>query len=186
MTATEEHASDLPPSEAQPRAGWRVKLAFVIFIASLGWPVIIPVLPFLGVSAQLIAAFSAVMLVAAEFMLLAAAAIAGKPGFAYIKARVFGFLKAYGPPSKVGRVRYTIGLVMFVLPFLFAWASPYFGHYIAGLEEHMRIYAIVFDVMLVSSLFVLGGDFWDKLRSLFVHKAYAVIPGSEVEQGAKE
>jgi hypothetical protein len=33
---------------------------------------------------------------------------------------------------------------------------------------------------------VLGGDFWDKLRSLFVHKAYAVIPGSEVEQGAKE
>ena len=28
-----------------------------------------------------------------------------------------------------------------------------------------------------SSLFVLGGDFWDKLRSLFVREAKAVVPG---------
>jgi hypothetical protein len=186
MAVTEQQTHDSTPSEAEPQAGWRVKLAFAIFIASLGWPLIVPVLAFLGVSAQLIAAFTGVMLVAAEVMLFAAAAIAGKPGFAYIKARVFGFLKAHGPPRKVSRVRYTIGLVMFVLPFLFGWGSPYFGHYIPGFEKHLITYAIVGDVMLVSSLFVLGGDFWDKLRSLFVHEAYAVMPGSEAHKGAQE
>ena len=32
------------------------------------------------------------------------------------------------------------------------------------------------DVVFFSSLFVLGGDFWDKLRALFVHGARAVFP----------
>ena len=31
----------------------------------------------------------------------------------------------------------------------------------------------VFDVMLLTSLFVLGGEFWDKLRALFVHESRA-------------
>jgi hypothetical protein len=30
--------------------------------------------------------------------------------------------------------------------------------------------------MLIASLFVLGGNFWDKLRALFVADAVAVIP----------
>jgi len=32
------------------------------------------------------------------------------------------------------------------------------------------------DVMLIASLFVLGGNFWDKLRALFVRDALAVFP----------
>jgi hypothetical protein len=35
---------------------------------------------------------------------------------------------------------------------------------------------ILLDVMLVASLFVLGGNFWDKLRTLFVADARAVFP----------
>jgi len=31
--------------------------------------------------------------------------------------------------------------------------------------------------MFLISLFVLGGDFWDKLRSLFVRESRAVFPG---------
>jgi len=31
-------------------------------------------------------------------------------------------------------------------------------------------------VLLVASLFVLGGDFWDKLRALFVHEARVQFP----------
>jgi hypothetical protein len=30
--------------------------------------------------------------------------------------------------------------------------------------------------MLLASLFVLGGEFWDKLRALFVHGARAAFP----------
>ena len=37
-------------------------------------------------------------------------------------------------------------------------------------------YAVGGDLLLLSSLFPLGGDFWDKIRSLFVHDAEVHFP----------
>lgn len=122
------------------------------------------------------AAISGVMLVVAELMLIAAAAIAGKEGFAFIKATLFGFWRSYGPPREVSRFRYNVGLAMFVTPLAFGWVTPYVGRHLSGVERSQLIYAIIFDVLLVASLFVLGSGFWDNLRSLFEYNAYAVIP----------
>ncbi len=119
---------------------------------------------------------------AAEILLIAAAAVAGKEGFALIKAWVFAFLRTYGPPRKVGRRRYSIGLVMFAIPLAFAWATPYLGHFVPGFAYGQLIYALSLDVLLLTSLFVLGGEFWDKLRSLFRHNAYAVIPHEPAQE----
>ncbi len=164
-----------------PKAGWRIKTGFAIFIASLVWPILLPILKLIGLSAQSIAAFAGVMVVAAEVMLVAGAAVAGKEGFAFIKQRVFGFIKSYGPPQEVSAVRYNIGLVILMLPVLYAFLSPYIGQYIPGLDEHRKVYAIAGDVLLLVGLFLLGGDFWDKLRALFIHKAVAVIPEQPVK-----
>jgi hypothetical protein len=30
--------------------------------------------------------------------------------------------------------------------------------------------SLIGDVMFVASLFVLGGDFWEKIRALFIHQ----------------
>ena len=130
----------------------------------------------MGASATTTAAISGVMLVAAEIMLIAAAAIAGKDGFAFIKAKVFGFVKAHGPPGEVSRTRYRIGMVLFATPVAFAWAAPYIGHHIPRFQNAQLVYAVAGDALLLISLFVLGGGFWDKLRALFHHDAYAVIP----------
>jgi hypothetical protein len=132
------------------------------------------------------AAFSGVMVVAAELMLVAGAAVAGKEGFAFIKAKVFGRLRSYGPPRTVSRRRYRIGLVMFALPLAFGWATPYIGNHLPGFDTKKLFYAISGDVLLLSSLFVLGGDFWDKLRSLFRHDAHAVIPDKPPVRGSSE
>ena len=96
-------------SDEKPQVGWRVTLGFAIFATSIGWPVFIPILLLLGVSATATAAISGVMVVVAEFMLIAGAAIAGREGFALIKATLFGFLRSYGPPSEVSRLRYNRG-----------------------------------------------------------------------------
>jgi hypothetical protein len=184
MTESTKPSAESPSSDQQPQVGWRVKVGFAIFVASIGWPVLLPVLPLFGFSGTAVAAFTGVMVVAAEAMILVGAAIAGKEGFAYIKTRVFGFLKSYGPPKQVSRIRYVIGLVMFVLPLLLGWASPYLGHYLPGLKENPLIYALVGDGLLLISLFVLGGDFWDKLRSLFVRDAKAVFPEKPSAHGA--
>ncbi len=163
-----------------PKAGWRIKTGFAMFIASLIWPILLLVLPLIGMSTRSIAVFTGIMAVAAEVMLVAGAAVAGKEGFAFIKQRVFGFIKSYGPPQEVSATRYNTGLVILMLPVLYAFLSPYIGQYIPGLDEHRKVYAIAGDVLLLVALFLLGGNFWEKLRALFIHRAVAVIPDKPV------
>ena len=62
------------------QASWRTSIGFALLVASLGWPVLIPILPLVGVSATTTATFSGIMVVAAELMMIAGAAIAGKEG----------------------------------------------------------------------------------------------------------
>ena len=170
-------------NDERPQVNWRIKVGFAIFAASVGWPILIPILSVLGAPATAIAAFSGVMVVGAELMLIAGAAIAGKEGFVFIKATVFGFLRSYGPPREVSRTRYTIGLMMFSAPIIFGWASPYFGHHLPGFENGALIYAVAGDLLLLISLFILGGAFWDKLRSLFQHNSYAIFPDKLATDG---
>jgi len=47
---------------------------------------------------------------------------------------------------------------------------------IPGFPEYQIQMALTIDVLLVFSFFVLGGDFWDKVRALFMHKARARFP----------
>ncbi|MGD8703629.1 MAG: hypothetical protein PVH26_14430, partial [Desulfosarcina sp.] len=76
----------------------------------------------------------------------------------------------------VGAGRYKTGLVIFMLPPVYAFLRPYIGKFIPGLAEYGLVFAIAGDIMLLVGLFLLGGDFWEKLRSLFIHQAVAVIP----------
>jgi hypothetical protein len=106
-----------------------------------------------------------------EVFTVAAIAIMGKSGYNLIKERIFSFLKKHGPPDRVSLTRYRIGLVMFGLPIVFGWLGPYGVHLIPGYEAHRFVVSLIGDVMFVASLFVLGGDFWDKIRALFIHSA---------------
>ncbi len=163
------------PGEAQAAPGWRIKLGFAFFIYGLiGNPLLIAILTLIG--GTKFAAILGGLLVFGEVMLVAGAAIAGKPGYAYIKATVFGFIKKFGLPQKVSKIRYRFGLLIFLIPVAFGWALPYLVEHIPWYLTHPTLYAIIGDVMLVIGLFVLGGDFWDKLRSLFVHEAKVIFP----------
>ena len=50
---------------------------------------------------------------------------------------------------------------MFSIPILFAWASVYISEFILGFESNPADWALGGDILLVMSLLVLGGDFWD-------------------------
>lgn len=157
--------------------GWRLKLGIALFGISIVLPVLgVPLVAVLGLSAGAVATFSGVLLAGSEVLGLVAVAVMGKSGYAYIKNRVFGFLKQHGPPAEVGHTRYTIGLVMFSVPVLFGWLAPYVADLVPGYTGNEFVYGIVGDLLLLTSLFVLGGDFWEKLRALFFHGAKAVFP----------
>jgi hypothetical protein len=65
---------------------------------------------------------------------------------------------------------------MFVLPFVFGYLIFYAPALIPGYHEHRIALNLGADLLLLSSFFVLGGDFWDKFRALFVHDAKASFP----------
>jgi len=156
----------------QPQAEWRLRLGLIILIVGFLSPLSIPLITATELSSKWKAIISGALAVGIpEVFSIVAIAIMGKAGFNYIKARIFGFLKKHGPPDRVSRTRYHIGLVMFVLPILFGWLTPYVSRYVPGYAAHRLSVAIIGDLMLFASLFVLGGDFWDKVRALFIHQA---------------
>ena len=158
----------------QQHAGWRFRLGLIVLV--VGWlsPLCIPVVTATDLPAKLKTIISGMLAVGIpEVFTILAIAIMGKSGYKLIKERIFSFLKKHGPPDRVSRTRYSIGLVMFVLPVLFGWLSPYGVHLIPGYESHRFAVSLIGDVMLAASIFLLGGDFWDKLRALFIHRATA-------------
>lgn len=100
----------------------------------------------------------------------------GKPGFNYLKQLLFGLLRKFGPPQQVGRGRYRLGLILFMVPMLMTWIAPY----ITGLLRPGSMFGFLqelsLEVLLLIGLFLLGGEFWDKMRALFKHRAKVEIP----------
>jgi hypothetical protein len=159
-------------------AGWRLKSGVALFLFSIVLPVAgIPLVAGLDLSVATIASISGVLLVGAEVLGLLAVAVMGKPGYLYFKNLLFGLSRRLGPPGEVSRTRYKVGLIMFSIPILFGWVAPYISKMI-HLEDYLVAYAITGDVLLLASLFVLGGDFWDKIRGLFVHNSKLSQPSS--------
>jgi hypothetical protein len=153
-----------------PATGWRLKAGVALFVLSIAAPLIgVPVVTALDFSATVTASVSGVLLVGAEVVGILAIAVMGKAGYVCIKNRVFGFLKQYGPPKTVSRLRYRLGLVMFSVPVLFGWVSIYAGPMIPGFTKSPLLFALSGDILLLTSLFVLGGNFWDKIRALFIY-----------------
>jgi hypothetical protein len=159
-------------AQAAP-AGWRFKVGIaLIALMPLAW-LLIPIEAALGVSATTIAATTAGVAVANKIILLLAITIMGKAGFQELKAKLFHNLT---PPSEVSPMRYRIGLVMFCLPILQNLLETYASHMTPSLVANRLWVDLLMDVIFLSSLFVLGGNFWDKLRALFSVNARAVFP----------
>jgi hypothetical protein len=168
--ATPDPAADAAP----PPAGWRFKLGIALFaIAFLIW-LAIPLAAALGVSASRIAGLTGTIFVANKLMLLAVIGILGKSGFRQLKGMVFGRVAKLAPDAMVGPVRYNIGLVMFCLPILTAWIEPYLDTLWPDLRPNLWQAQLLGDLMFVGSFFVLGGNFWGKIRALFVRTAVVV------------
>jgi hypothetical protein len=162
---------------------WRLKLGAGLFGLSILLPIAgVPLVAWFNFSTSVTATVTGGLLVSAEIMGLAAVAVMGKSGYALIKKKLLGFINKYGPPNKVSRLRYRIGLVMFCTPIAFGWVSIYTARWIPGFESDPFFYAVGGDLMLLVSLFVLGGDFWDKIRSLFIHDAEVRFPVVSVEK----
>ena len=170
MNSVDEQATD-PPPRGQLLLG-----GAILVIGQLS-PLLIPVVTSSGLTTGFKSALTGLLLLGIpELAIFASIAILGKPGFNWLKGRLFAFLKRAAPADHVSRRRYRIGLFLVCLPLLLGWLSPYVGNLIPGYAEYEIPVAIAGDGLLLLGLFLLGGDFWDKLCALFVHGARARFP----------
>ena len=148
----------------------RLIIGGTVFIAGQLSPLLIPWVLSMDIGNGIKTALSGfLMLGVPELAIMLSIIIMGKDGFAFLKNKIGRFFRQYGPPDTVSKTRYNIGLVMFIIPFALGWLLPYFEHLIPWNEEYHLWINISGDVVLIISLFVLGGDFWDKLRNLFIN-----------------
>ena len=177
-----------PPSTgpAEPMTG-RFVLGTSVFVFGMLSPLFVPLVATSALPTEWKATLSGVLLLGVpEVLMLVAVAILGKPGYEEMKRRLLGVLRRLRPADRVGPVRHGIGVAMFALPTLAGWLYPYIVLWLSALAEYEFQLAMVLDAIFLSSLLVLGGDFWDKLSDLFVRKkghrvmtVRATVPSTE-------
>jgi hypothetical protein len=117
----------------------------------------------------------------APLMKIGSVAILGKPSYLYIKSLFRHHLARVLKPYHASRMRYNLGLFLFFLPVVPTYLMAYAPQVISDNFYVRLITNISVDAIFITSLFVLGGDFWDKLKALFTFSAKASFP----EEGMK-
>jgi len=146
-------------------------------VFALGWIATLAMVPVITASSLAASAQTTmagiVVFVGPKIGMLAAIAIMGKPGFTYLQAQVLGLLT---PPAEVSSARHRLGIVMFVAAVLSGFVERYIGFFPPRDFAREIRHSLAIDLLLLASLLVLGGDFWDKIRALFIRKAKAQFP----------
>lgn len=158
--------TDLATSEK-----WRVRVGATIFVVSFASPfLLVPLVLRSPLATETKTVLSGLFAVGIpDVGMIAAVALMGKPGFEMLKRRLLQSGARVLPPDEVSPTRYRVGLVLFTAALLYGWLGPYIEWMLAA--ESGWIGHAVGDAVFVVSFFVLGGEFWDKLRALFDQKA---------------
>ncbi len=166
-------------AETRPDAvGWRFKLGLTLFaLAFLLW-LLVPVAAVIGLPANRIAALTGTVFIANKLLLLAVIGVMGKAGFQELKGMLSGYASKMAPEAVVSSTRYRIGLVMFCLPLISGWLEPYVDTVAPGLRPNLWQLQLLGDLVFAASFFVLGGNFWAKVRALFIRTAVVADPGT--------
>lgn len=150
------------------RSKSRILFGTIILIVGFVSPVFIPVVLASGLGAGLKSVLTGLLAFGIpELFMLIAIVIMGKPGYNFIKGKLFAYLKPLAPPDRVSRTRYNIGLVLFSTPLIVGLIYPYLEFFLPELSTGPISVHIASDLILIISFFVLGGDFWDKVSGLF-------------------
>ena len=169
-------APDYTESPSKPR----LILGGFIFISGFLLPLFIPLVTGSNLSTEWIAVLSGVLLLGLpEVFMVIAITILGKPGFVYLKSHLWKLIR---PSETVSLLRYRLGLLLLFVPIVFVWLNPYLEQVLPGLSEVRVILSLLSSALMGLSLFVLGGEFWDKLRSLFFYNMRVVQAADQLDQ----
>lgn len=153
------------------RVNWRFYTGVAILVCSFGSWSLVPIASAAGWSTGQIASLTGAIFIGVKVGVIAAIAVMGKEGFNYLKVVVGGFLSRFAPAHQVSAGRYQLGLLLVLVPLLMTWLAPYIGGFVRPGSVYGFLQELSLEALLLVGLFLLGGEFWDKLGALFRHRA---------------
>ena len=130
------------------------------------------VLPFLGMTLAQSGAFAIVFIGTGEIAFLISAALLGKTFVHSVKKRIMDLCRRDHVAKPVGRTRYRIGLWLFTAGFLPHYAVLVDLLFFSPGDAELEILAwlmLAGEAACMISLVLLGPQFWERLRLLFVY-----------------
>ena len=148
---------------------WRYYVGMTCLVLSLGLPLFGFAVPFLDLHAAFAAILIGFLTIGGpEVMILLAVLFLGKETLSYYKQKIYTCLFKRRKYKPVSKFRYYFGLVIF-----FASPTPLYlnayGEHLLPADETFRHFILMgSDLAFVLSFFILGGNFWEKFKSLFI------------------
>ena len=158
----------------KPISKTRLVTGGVLFIGGFLSPLLIPFVTQSDLPAKWKAVLSTGLVAGLpEIGMVLAVAVLGKQGFALLKGKLFALLRKHTGPAAITARRYRLGLVLFCIPLLVGWLTPYLVRVLPVLSQEQAplLPVILVDLIFASSFLVLGEEFWEKIRRLFIYEA---------------
>lgn len=159
--------------------GWRFGFGVALIVCGYGALALIPAVTGSDLSRGIKSGITGLILILPLLTKVGAVAIMGKPGFNFLKQHVFGFFGRFQPAQTVSPARYRLGLIVMVFALLFGELLPYFPGFVINWKANEIFWSLAADAIMIASLFILGGGFWDKLRALFTYESRVVFSGGK-------
>lgn len=161
---------DRAPEPSRAR-GWKFYLGLSLFIYSCATFGIAALVPFLF-SPAVAASLVTCVVISGEVGFWASAALLGRPFVDALKSKLASvFMRRQAvAPRHISRPRHVFGLILFSLSFItyyVAMAIPFLAGSKSTELTAIVVVAITGELLFVSSLFVLGGEFWGRIKALY-------------------
>ncbi len=157
----------------QIEKNWKYYTGITLFIYSFIPYLVAATFLFLHIPTAKLLVILGIFIASAEISFLVSAALLGKVIIEAIKSKLRNIFKRRPEiqPVPIGKVRHYTGIVFLLLSFL-----PYFiaeflilTGYLQTEKEHMNLLLVMLsgDAIFIISLFMLGAEFWERLKRLF-------------------
>lgn len=166
------------------RKDWKYRLGIGLVIYSMIPICTVELVAFLPMTGTQALAFGAVYLASGEIAFFAAVALLGKPFIQSIKDKIKALFlrrKEASKPRMISKRRHCIGvtlLLLSTLPYYITIGALLFTHPGESGLQVLLAMLLSGELLFFVSLFVLGEEFWARLKRLFQW------PGDEQEQAA--
>ncbi|MDH6234198.1 phosphoglycerol transferase MdoB-like AlkP superfamily enzyme [Mesorhizobium soli] len=170
--------ADMPSALGQAGRGWRFKCGVALLVLAIALVLAIPLLAAFGLPPATLAAITGAVFIINKLLLILIIALVGKAGFQELKNILASYVPHVKKVGPIGPVRHATGLAMFWIPLTWSVLEPYIDYFWPGLRPNKWAYQLGGDLIFVAGIFVLGGNFWEKVQALFIRTARVVDTSS--------